>query len=187
MVEFGTSKKRVAKEYKMGNNVIQRTVSEKDLGVTVTNNLWPEKHINKTVGETCDLPRNVRVAFSCVDEEMLRKLTASLELNLTSLEQKRERGDLIAIYRVMKDMDELDREHLITWDARDAGGHGRKTKWDSCRRDLKRKSFRRRATEAWNGLQKDTVADAKSISEFKVKLDSDGTVRDYKFPPVYCH
>ncbi len=49
-----------------------------------------------------------------------------LELNLITLEQRTERGDLIAIYRVMKGMEELDRDDLINWDTRDTRGHGKK-------------------------------------------------------------
>lgn len=227
VMEFGKSKKRITWEYKMGNDVIKRTTSEKDLGVTISNNLSPEKHINKIVGETYNLLRNIRVAFTYMDEDMVRKFIVSmirprleyaatvwspskkkdikkleriqraatklapslinksyeerlLELNLTTLEQRRERGDLIAIYRVMMGMEELDREDLINWDTRDTRGHGKKIRWDSYRRDFKKNSFPYRAIEVWNGLQKEVVH-AKSISEFKVKLDNeryrDGTAR----------
>ena len=227
VMEFGKSKHRITRDYKMGNDVIKRSMSEKDLGIIVSDNLSPEKHINKIVGETYNLLRNIRVAFTYMDEDMVRKLIVSmirpkleyaatvwspskkkdikkleriqraatklapnltnksyeerlLDLNLTTLEQRRERGDLIAIYRVMKGIEELDRDDLITWDTRVTRGHGKKIKRDFYRRDMKKNSFPHRVLEAWNGLQSEVVH-AESISEFKVKLDNerykDGTVR----------
>ncbi len=45
---------------------------------------------------------------------------------LMTLEQRRQRGDLIAVYRIMKGMEDLDRDDLIIWDTRDTRGHGKK-------------------------------------------------------------
>ena len=36
----------------MGNKRIKKTATERDLGVTVSDNLSLEKHINRIVGET---------------------------------------------------------------------------------------------------------------------------------------
>lgn len=36
-----------------------------------------------------------------------------LKLNLLTLVQRRERGDLIAVYRLMKGMEKLDKEDLV--------------------------------------------------------------------------
>ncbi|MPC29355.1 hypothetical protein E2C01_022583 [Portunus trituberculatus] len=44
------------------------------------------------------------------------------------LEQRRERGDLIAAYRAMKGLEKLDREDLLIWDTSDTRGHGKKLK-----------------------------------------------------------
>lgn len=41
-----------------------KTTTEKDLGVTVSSNLSPEKHINKIVRETYNLLRSISVAFT---------------------------------------------------------------------------------------------------------------------------
>merc|ERR1712035_20916 len=138
-------------------------------------NLSPEKHINRITADTYNLVRNMKVAFSHVDENMVSKLITFLIrpkleyaatvwspstkkhirkleriqraatklpqrlrdltyeerlriLGLTTLEQRRERGDLIMVYRVMKGMERLDREDLVNWDIRDTRGHGKKLK-----------------------------------------------------------
>ena len=102
------------------------------------------------------------------------------ELHLLSLEQRRERGDMIAICRLMMKKDYLDRDDLLVWDTWETRGHRRKLKKSTCRRDIKMKSFPQRSVDTWNGLDKEAVQ-AKLISVFKDELDKssygDGTVR----------
>lgn len=52
VMEIGKSKKRTSGNYTMGNESIRKTSMEKDLGVTVSGNLSPEKHRNRIVSET---------------------------------------------------------------------------------------------------------------------------------------
>ena len=185
----------------------------------------PDKQINKIVGETYNLLRSIKVAFTYMDEEMVKKILVTLirprleyaailwspstkknirkieriqrattklaptlseltyeerlsRLGLPSLEERRERGDLITIYRIMNKMEAPDREDLLNWDTRCTRGHGRKLKKDICQRNLKRNSFLHRTVDVCNRLD-ETVVSAKTIHEFKKKLDttrySDGT------------
>ena len=101
-------------------------------------------------------------------------------LELPTLEQRRERGDLLTIYRIMKNMEVLDREDLLKWETRNTRGHGRKLRKDNYRRNLKKNSFPHRVVDVWNNLDK-TIVCAKTIHEFKTKLDNvryrDGTPR----------
>ena len=41
-------------------------------------NMLPEKHINKITGQTFNLLRNMQVAFTYVDEDMIKKLITTL-------------------------------------------------------------------------------------------------------------
>ena len=70
-------------------------------------------------------------------EERLEKL------KLQTLEKRRERGDLIAIYRAANEMEKVDRSDLFLWDSRNTRGHGKKLRMDRCRRDIKNSAFRR--------------------------------------------
>ena len=45
-------------------------------------------------------------------------------LNLTTLEQRRERGDLIAVYRTVNGIEKFDSESLVRWESRTTRGHG---------------------------------------------------------------
>ena len=48
-------------EYKLGNNKIETSVKEKDLGVTLRNDLSPEHHINNIVKETYWLLNRIKL------------------------------------------------------------------------------------------------------------------------------
>ena len=101
-------------------------------------------------------------------------------LGLTTLEDRRKRGDLITVYKQMVGMERLDRDDWIVWDEREQRGHGRKLKRTRCRKDIKKYSFPYRCVDDWNKLSKEVV-EGKSIQSFKRKLDEwrhgDRTVR----------
>ena len=61
----------------MENKWINKTNVEKNLGVWITDNLSPEKHINKITGDTYQMLRNIRMAFKYLDDEMFKKLITS--------------------------------------------------------------------------------------------------------------
>ncbi len=47
VIEFGKSGTRVKGHYKLGNDNLNKKTEEKDLGVIITDNLSPERHVNK--------------------------------------------------------------------------------------------------------------------------------------------
>ncbi len=55
-----------------------KKTDEKDLGVTITDKLAFGKHINRITGETYNLIRNIKAAFTNLDEEMVKKLITSM-------------------------------------------------------------------------------------------------------------
>ena len=101
-------------------------------------------------------------------------------LCLTTLEQRRERGDLIPVYRVIKGLQKLGRENLLIWNTRDTRGHKTKLKKDNGRRDINKFSLLQGCVEAWNGLEKGIVH-AGTVHAFMAKLNTyrygDGTAR----------
>ena len=79
------------------------------------------------------------------------------KLKLQTLEKRRERGDLIAVYRAANEMEKVDRSDLFLWDSRNTRGHGKKFRMDRCRRDIKKFSFPQRSIEEWNKLDTEIV------------------------------
>ena len=88
---------------------------------------------------------------------------------LTSLENRRERGDLINVYKMVYGMDRTG-EDLLKLDKRATRGHGKKLKKERCVRDVKKYSFPHRAVELWNGLD-ESIVNAVSVHSFKARLD----------------
>ncbi len=68
----------VSWNYTLNNELIMKKNEEKDLGVTVTNKLTFDKPINRITGETYNLLRNIKTAFTYLDEEMVKKLITSI-------------------------------------------------------------------------------------------------------------
>ena len=90
-------------------------------------------------------------------------------LELPTLESRRERGDLISVYKMVNGMDRIG-EDLLKLDTGGTRGHGRKLKKERCLRDIKKYSFPHRVVNAWNGLEEDVV-NAISVHKFKAELD----------------
>ena len=220
VLEMGKSKNRPTRTYRIGRETITKSADEKDLGVTIQDSLSPEKHINRIFGNTYSMLVNIRVAFTYMDKEMMRKIISTLvrpkleyaaivwsphlkkhvikleriqraatrmvpelanlqyeerlkELNLPTLEERRERGDLITLYKLVNQVEEVDRDDLVLRvDGRQQStrGHSCKLKKPRCRSDVKKFSFPARSIDIWNQLQGEVI-EARRVSSFKEKLD----------------
>ncbi len=73
VMEFGKSKKRIQYHYEVDGVKLHKSKEEVDLGVTVTENLTPDRHINKITGERINLLKRIKMAFSYLDEGMIKK------------------------------------------------------------------------------------------------------------------
>ena len=74
VMKFGKSVNRPDWEYKIGNEILQESEKEKDLGVIINSRLTPEEHIQEKVRNMHNLLANMRVAFTYIDEEMVKKI-----------------------------------------------------------------------------------------------------------------
>ncbi len=95
------------------------------------------------------------------------------EMGLLTLEERRERGDLITMYKIINGKEWIDRQDtvvLIEDGSRRTRGHTRKIVKEHCSSDIKKYSFPHRTVDVWNGLRQDIV-EATNIHNFKDKLD----------------
>ena len=91
-------------------------------------------------------------------------------LGITSLEERRIRGDF---FRIVKGFDKVDLGTFFELD--NGGGHAlRGHKWklevNRCRRQLRQCFFSPRVVKLWNSLPA-TVVEASSVNSFKKRLD----------------
>ena len=230
VMEMGKSEKRPNWKYKMGSENIVKVHEEKDLGVTIQDNLQPEKHIERIFRDTYRMLRNIGVAFHYMDKDMMRKIIATMirpkmeyaetvwspykkkhvkkleriqrmatkmvpeleeltyeerlrEINLPTLEERRERGDLITVFKLYNKMEEADNEELLITERREIGftrGHTKKLRKGRCLNNVKKNSFPHRNIEVWNKLSEEVIS-VKTVHQLKEKLDKcrygDGTTR----------
>ena len=130
------------------------------------------------------LERLQRMATKMVPELAEMQYEERLKaMNLPTLEQRRERGDLIQVYKLMTGLDKVDNEKMFLREeneCRRTRSHSKKLKKGTCLKDVKKYSFPHRCIETWNGLSEEVVS-AKSVHTFKGKLDKyrygDGATR----------
>ena len=126
-----------------------------------------KKHVKK-------LERIQRTATKMVPElEDLTYEERLKEMGLPTLEERRERGDLITIYKLTNNLEEIDTKDLLLKGEREAGylrGHMKKLRKGRCLNNTKKYSFPHRNIDTWNGLDEKVVR-AGSIHSFKDKFD----------------
>ncbi len=91
-------------------------------------------------------------------------------LNLPTLKERRERGDMIMMFRCVKGFEKVDKVDFVIKDEGRTRGHDFKLRKGVCRSDARKYSFPYRSIEGWNGLDGEVVG-ARNIQAFKIKMD----------------
>lgn len=95
-------------------------------------------------------------------------------LKLTTLERRRQRGDLIEIYKILTGRERVDSTKFFQLaDSSDhhLRGHSLKIFKPRCELSSRLHSFSQRSIDAWNGLPQSLV-EATSVNGFKSRLDT---------------
>ena len=92
-------------------------------------------------------------------------------LNLTTLENRRIRGDLIQVFRIIKGFDKVAADNLfsVSHSSR-TRGHTLKLAKSKVRLDSRKYFFTQRVVTNWNKLPEHVIA-AKTVCDFKIRLD----------------
>ncbi|XP_014675320.1 PREDICTED: uncharacterized protein LOC106815379 [Priapulus caudatus] len=91
-------------------------------------------------------------------------------LGLYSLEQRRERGDLIETYKILTDKENINSNQFFTLATGTTRGNPLKLFKNRSRLQLRQHFFSQRVVNAWNALPT-FVVEAKTVNCFKNKLD----------------
>lgn len=93
-------------------------------------------------------------------------------LGLYSLERRLRRGDLIQAFKIIKGIDNVERDRFFQFDnSKRTRGNQLKLRKPQVRLRLRQEFFSCRVVNAWNALDDDVVA-APSVAIFKKKLDA---------------
>ena len=95
------------------------------------------------------------------------------KLGLTTLEERRTRGDMITMYKLVNKIDILDRILVKVTTSNHLRGHGKKLMKDICLNDVRKYSFPHRSIDKWNKLSNDVV-DAACVNQMKERYDRSG-------------
>ena len=102
-------------------------------------------------------------------------------LGLPTLEYRRERADMIQVYKILHDIDKADRERLFQMAAyTSTRGHPLKLFKKRCRLNLRKNYFSQRVIDQWNRLPTNLVT-APSLNAFKSRLNKFWKDHPFKF------
>lgn len=100
------------------------------------------------------------------------------KLGLTTLEERRKRGDMIMLFNCITGRVKIDKDDFLILNTRRTRGHNKKLKVKRGDKDVKKYSFPNRIIESWNSLPNQVVC-AKTVHQFKKLFDNlniaDGT------------
>ena len=109
---------------------------------------------------------------------MLRKL------GLPTLEYRRSRADIIQVYKILYEIDIVDKEKLFTRAQYTATrGHSFKLHRRRFRLNVRANVFSNRVINVWNDLP-DNIVNAPSVNAFKNRLNKHWHGHPYKFEPA---
>ena len=96
-----------------------------------------------------------------------------VKLGLTTLEKRRERGDMIEVFKIMTSRERIAKEQFFHLAENRHGlrGNTMKIRKDRSRLEIRKNFFSQRIVNAWNSLPQ-RVVDATSVNSFKNRLDS---------------
>ena len=145
--------------------------------------VWQPRH--KTL--SCELEdvqrRATKLIASLKDKQYPERLTA---LHLPSLEHRRQRGDMIDMFKYTHNLYLTSRPHLNYFRSKETRGHSFKLERTHCRLNIRSNFFVQRATATWNSLP-DEVVTAPSVNTFKNRLDAHWRRLPTKFDPACYH
>jgi ribonuclease P/MRP protein subunit RPP40 len=92
-------------------------------------------------------------------------------LDMTTLETRRVRGDLIEVFKIMKGLEDVNKDKFFTRDTGCMRGHELEYLFKpSCHLDCRKYAFSNRIINMWNSLPSNIIA-CNTVYSFKHKID----------------
>ena len=108
-----------------------------------------------------------------------------MELNLPTLDYRRKRFDIIQVFKIVHNIDDIDMSVFFTFtDNSHLRGHNLKLHKPRANKSIKLNSFAVRNISVWNSLPSHVV-NSKTVLEFKTKLDKLWSDRRFDQTNIY--
>ena len=108
-----------------------------------------------------------------------------VELNLSTLDYRRKRFDIIQVFNIVHKIDDIDMNVFFSFDENtQLRGHNLKLKKPRANKLVRANSFALRNILVWNSLPTNTV-NSKTVVEFKTKLGKIWQDRRYNMDDIY--
>ena len=91
-------------------------------------------------------------------------------LKLHSLKGRRVKGDLIQVYKILKNLDEVDKEILLMSNYGITRNQGDKLRKRYSKTNIRKYTFSNREVEEWNALPYD-IKNSPTLNTFKNRID----------------
>ena len=108
-----------------------------------------------------------------------------MELNLSTLDYRRNRYDIIQVFRIIHEIDDIGMSKFFTFtDNSQLRGHNLKLNKPRVNKSIRLNSFAMRTIPVWNSLPSEIV-NSKTVLEFKTKLDKLWKNSRYDLSEIY--
>ena len=124
---------------------------------------YKQKHVNLLEGVQRRATRMIDKLRQLTYDERLRRTS------LLSLEARRQRADLIQVYKILHNIDDIPGNTLFPINTGRTRGHNLRLKKEYSRLDVRKYFFSQRIVNEWNALPPDVV-NSGSVNEFKNRI-----------------
>lgn len=104
------------------------------------------------------------------------------DLGLPSLQYRRARADMVQVYKIINNIDQVDKDRITPIIQTRTRGHKYKIFKRQVRLDIRKYSFSQRVVNSWNELP-ETVVNAETLNQFKSRLNNAWKDIEIKFAP----
>ena len=108
------------------------------------------------------------------------------QLRLPSLVYRRQRADMLQVYRILTEIDNVQIDQSIQIEKTSTRGHKFKIFKPRCKTNVKKNTLAYRAVNEWNALSNDVI-EVENINQFKSKLEEYWHDKEYKYDPSGFH
>ena len=108
------------------------------------------------------------------------------QLRLPSLVYRRQRADMLQVFRILTEIDNVQIDQSIQIEKTSTRGHKFQIFKPRCKTNVKKNKLAYRVVKEWNALSNDVI-EVENVNQFKSKLEEFWHDKEYKYDPSGFH